>query len=830
LSLEQYAKKRTFKKTPEPPPKEARTETGRSFCVQRHEARRLHYDLRLEIGGTLKSWAVPEGPTLDPTIKRLAVLVEDHPLEYGRFEGNIPKGNYGAGSVMLWDRGEYELADELDAARQIERGDLKFRLCGEKLRGLFALVRMKDGEWLLLKKKDAESRTGWDLEAYAWSVKTRRTQEEIALELAGPRLPEGAVRTPMPVSIDPMLATLEVGPPAGGGWTYEVKWDGVRAICFIDGDGVRASGRKGTPITAQYPELRNLRENVVAESAIIDGEIVAADGGGRPSFEQLQPRIMANDPSKIERLSRERPVTFYAFDLLYWNGWDLRGAALAARQDLLRRVVRHAPQAQLSTTFDAAPDVLMRAVREQGLEGIVAKRADSRYHAGRSRDWLKIKATREQDCVICGYTEGERKHFGGLLLGVHSGGALQFAGSVGTGFDEKTRAAIRGRLDELRSPRQPFASQPPANLKAVWARPELVCRVRYLEWTSEGRLRAPVFLGLRDDIDPSDCKRESESSERAQQQQRLLPAKGEQVRIKIEGQTITFTNLGKLLFPADRITKRDVIEYYHAVAPLLIPHWRDRPLSLRRYPDGIEKEGFFQKNVEELPEWIRREKLIADDGEERWRAVGGGVAELLYLAHLGCIDQNAWMSRIGSLDHPDFLLIDLDPHECEFARIVEAARHVRGLLEKLGLEGFPKTTGGGGMHIYVPLEPVYQYGQTKDFAEILARLAASERPDLFTLPRGVSRREKNRVYFDYLQNGRGKTISGPYVLRAYPGAPVATPLEWRELTPQLHPSQFHIRNALDRFARTGDLFARVLTLNQRLEAAMEQLSRIIAKN
>jgi bifunctional non-homologous end joining protein LigD len=832
LSLEKYAKKRRFKDTPEPPPRESKPSAVNIFCVQRHEARRLHYDLRLEIGEALKSWAVPEGPTLDPSIKRLAVHVEDHPLEYGGFEGNIPKGNYGAGSVMLWDRGTYELADDLDAERQIGRGDLKFTLHGEKLRGLFALVRMKDGEWLLLKKKDAEARAGWNIESYAWSVTTRRTQEEIALELPGPRLPDGALQKPMPGKIEPMMAALAGDAPQGDGWIYEVKWDGVRALCFVDSNGVRASSRKGTAITAQYPEVGQLSACVSGGSAILDGEIVATDEAGRPSFERLQPRIMAADPSKIARLSRSRPVAYYIFDLLYWNGFDLRSAALVARQAFLRRVVRESERVKLSLPFEVPPEHLMHAVREQGLEGIVAKRADSRYRGGRSQEWLKIKATREQDCVICGYSEGEREHFGGLLLGVYSNGSFEFAGSVGTGFDAKAREAIRERLDKLRAKRHPYRTPPPANIQATWVRPELICRVRYLEWTSEGRLRAPVYLGLRDDIDPADCKREDAAPASTQplRPPPLLPASGAEARLKIDGHLITFTNLGKPMFPADGFTKRDVIEYYNAVAPLLIPHWRDRPLSLRRYPDGIEKEGFFQKNVHELPDWIRREQIIAEDGEERWRAVGGGRAELLYLAHLGCIDQNPWMSRIGSLDNADFLLIDLDPNECSFDQIVEAARYLRGLLDQIGLEGFPKTTGGDGMHIYVPLDPVHNYEQTRSFTEVLARLAASARPDLFTLPRGVSRREKGKVYFDYLQNGRGKTISAPYVLRAHPGAPVATPLEWREVTQGLRPAQFHIRNALDRFQRVGDLFARVLTLGQRLDQAMPKLAEIIARS
>lgn len=822
--LDEYAKKRKFAKTPEPPPREFKGDGKNLFCVQRHDASHLHYDLRMEVDGTLKSWAVPHGPSLDPAKKQLAVLVEDHPLEYVTFEGNIPAGNYGAGSMMLWDLGHYELLGDATAAEQLARGDFKFRLAGEKLRGEFALVRMKDRatgkdsrDWLLIKKKDRGAWDGYDVDAHAWSVKTARTQEEIALSIA-PR-PEA----PPPPAIGPMLAQLSEQVPAGGGWLYEIKWDGVRAMAHIENGRMRLTGRKGNDISTQYPELASIPETVHARSAILDGEIAVLDAAGRPSFERIQPRIMASGGSAIANLARSRPAVFFAFDLLYLDGRDLRGMKLEDRKKRLVSVVQPSPLLRLSEHFDSHGAELLELARKQGLEGIVAKRTTSLYESARSRDWIKVKAVREQEFLLCGFTKGERDYFGALLLGVWDNGRLHFAGSVGTGFDQRMMHRLHGLLVERTVAKSPFPHPVKLPQEITWARPELVATVKFLEWTSEGRLRAPVFVGLRKDIDPKECIRKVEM---VQARAALLPEGKSEAPVTIDGQSFRIKNLDKLFYPEDKITKRDLINYYDAVAPFLLPHWTDRPLSLRRYPDGIHGEGFFQKNAEGLPAWIRT-TVIRDGEEKAVRVVGDTRAQLVYLAQLGCIDQNPWMSRIDSLENPDFMLIDLDPQECTYDEIVEAAHVVRQKLEAVGLTGYPKTTGGDGMHIYVPLEPVYGYEQAKAFCEIVARLCAAERPDLFTTPRTVSRREKKRVYFDYLQNGRGKTISAPYVPRAHAGAPVATPLEWSEVVAGLRPQQFHLRNAIERFERVGDLFHGVLTNRQRLEPALERLAPLM---
>ena len=825
MSLDEYRRKRDFKKTPEPPPAPAR-KSGNRFYIQRHSARRLHYDLRLEMDGALRSWAVPKGPTLDPAEKRLAVLVEDHPLEYGDFEGTIPAGEYGAGSVMVWDRGTYEWLTDKSPAEQWAAGDLKFRLHGEKLLGEFALVRMKNrgkgNEWLLLKKRDFAAQPGWDAENDLRSVHQGT---------ADPSRVAGAVKAAMPEKFSPMLAAIGQSLPEGPEWVYEVKWDGVRSLCFVEDKQVRLVSRTGKAMEKQYPEIQALAEALNAQSAIVDGEIVAFDEQGRPSFAKLQPRIGAN-PKAVPQLTRTQPVTLFAFDLLYLNGYDLRGAALEDRKRLLASALRPSPVVRYSDHFVGNGPQLLESARQTGLEGVVAKRAASQYESRRSDGWVKLKVVNQQDFVICGFTEGARE-FGALVLGYYEGKKLVWAGNVGTGFDQAALKEILRKLQAIAVKRSPFATEHAELKKGVtWVRPELVCTVRFTMWTPDLRLRAPVFLGLRPDAVPRDCIREavptaSPAVARASSPAHLLDGTQGEVFLDIEGHRLKFTHLSKVFYPREGYKKRDIINYYDAVADLLLPHLHDRPLSLKRYPDGIESEYFFQKEAPKgTPSWVRTEPIQDEDKTTNF-VLCQDRATLLHLANLGCIDQNPWMSRVGTQHNPDFILIDLDPYHCEYDRIVEAAQLVRRKLELIGLEGYPKTTGGDGMHIYVPIEPIYTYDHSKTFAEILARLVAAERPDLFTTPRSVAKREKGKVYFDFLQNGEGKTISAPYVLRAYPGAPVATPLAWREVAPGLSPKQFHLGSVIDRFARVGDLFHPVLTKLQRIEKALEKLDRLV---
>ncbi|MBV9401198.1 MAG: DNA ligase D [Bryobacterales bacterium] len=849
MSLKKYSEKRHFDRTPEPEAGKPHKHSGAlQYCVQRHHATRLHYDFRLEAGGALKSWAVPKGPTLDPGEKRLAMMVEDHPLEYGGFEGVIPKGNYGAGSVMLWDRGTYELLDDASADEQLARGDFKFHLNGEKLRGDFALVRMKRGkgnEWLLLKKKDQFAQPGWDVEDQAYSVLSGRTQEEIAQQLAplaegkkqspaarahhkdrsSDPLPLKGTADPMPKNISPMLAQIGRGdPPAGDEWMYEIKWDGVRAICYVDNGKLRMISRNGNLIDRQYPELSVLPHHVKARQAILDGEIAALDERGIPSFERLQRRITVADASAIATLSRHYPVVLYVFDLLYVEGRDLRGTPLMERKRLLKEILEPDNIIRYSEHFTGNGPQLLEAVKRQGIEGIIGKRASSLYEPRRTSDWVKYKNTNSDSFVLCGFTKGEREYFGALVLGIYDRGKLKWAGNVGTGFDHKTIKAIYEKLAPLATPACTLEPEKllPKEAAVTWTRPELVCEVRYLNWTEDGRLRAPVWMGFRPDVDPTECVRNSTADDKnGSSAGQLLDPNAEEQILTIGRHRLKFTNLNKIFYPKDGYKKRDLLNYYDAVAPLIVPHLKDRPLSLKRYPNGIDEPFFFQKEVApSFPKWLRME--LADDGIRY--VIGEDRATLLFLVNLGCIDHNPWMSRMGSLDNPDYILFDLDAQECGFAKIVEAALLVRRRLEQAELEGYPKTTGGDGMHVIVPLEPRYTYEQARSFAELISILVARERPDLFTTPRSVSRREKGKVYFDWAQVGKSKTISAPYVVRAYPGGPVATPLSWPEVTPKLHPEQFHIGNALARFERVGDLFEGVLNNPQKLERAVEKLS------
>jgi bifunctional non-homologous end joining protein LigD len=843
MSLREYERKRDFSRTPEPKPGKpvyVESHAGR-FFIQRHNATRLHYDFRLEIDGTLKSWAIPKGPSLDPAVKHLAAMVEDHPLDYGDFEGNIPKGEYGGGSVMLWDRGTFELIADLNggatAAAQIARGDLKFRLNGQKLSGTWALVHMKNrgkgNEWLIIKKKDEAAQTPWNIEDFAYSVKTGRTQEEIAADLpahktaaskkkapsAHPEKLNGVVRAPMPGFFEPMSGTLADQLPKGADWIFEVKWDGVRGLAFIDKGSLSIYTRNNNRCERQYPELQVLPHYIEAEQAILDGEIVVLDAKGVSHFELIQPRIHTQDANAIAKMGQKNPVHFYVFDLLYLDGFDLRRVPLIQRKRLLQKIVEPFPLLRVSDHFENAGEDLLEAARQSGLEGLVAKNTTSVYESRRSRNWLKLKLTSEQEFVIAGYTPGEREHFGSLALGYYEDGKLHYAGNVGTGFNARNLDELWALLEPLKITKMPFVKADKIPKGTVWVKPKLVAQIKFANWTGDKKLRAPVYLGLRDDKPSSEVSREEAPAPG------FLPLDKKEVTTEIDGQSLKFTNLDKTYYPEDGYTKRDLLNYYDSVAELLLPHLKDRPLSLKRYPNGIHEEYFFQKNTPAgYPLWLRTKTV-----DKIRYALADDRASLLYLTNLGCIDQNPWMSRVGSLEHPDYILIDLDPQECAFAKIVEAALLVRQKLDALGLVGYPKTTGGDGMHIYIPIEPHYSYEQARTFAEVIARMIAAERPDLFTTPRAVAAREKNRVYFDYLQIAESKTISAPYVARAYAGAPVSTPLAWEEVKPSLLPSQFNIGNAPERFARVGDLFEDVLKKPQRIEKAFARLEALVKR-
>ncbi len=836
MALKEYARKRNFEATPEPAPKEVEAQgSGRGgfFCVQRHDATRLHYDFRLEVGGVLVSWAVPKGPSLDPSRKALAMKVEDHPFDYGTFEGNIPQGNYGGGSVMLWDKGTYEVLGDEPAQKQIDRGDFKFALHGTKLNGAFAIVRMKHAgkgnEWLLIKKKDEHVVSGYDINQFAWSVATKRTQDEIAEEVEPPQISEykGARKAALPENVPLMFATAVNKPPIGANWLYEIKWDGVRALCLIKNGALEIHSRRGNRCERQYPELAHLPEQVHAQTAWLDGEICVLDEEGRARFQNIQPRIHAN-LNAVSQLAETAPATLFLFDLLYVDGYDLRGVALSDRKRLLNMLVVPDEHIRLSEAFDTTGEEMFEAAKKMGLEGILAKDRGSAYEATRSIHWQKVKVSNEQEFVVAGFTKGERDYFGALVLSVHENGVLRHVGQVGTGFDQNMRKDIHERLEPLATKTCPLTPKP--KIKDVtWVRPEVVCQVRFLEWTNEGMLRAPVFVALREDKTSDDVSREDpidpvETPEPMLSRERI-ELQGKEAMVDVDGHRLKLTNLDKTYFPKDGWKKRDLLAFYDAVSEWLLPHLKDRPLSLKRYPNGIADEFFFQKNASNhFPDWMRCEPISEHGGLKlNHYPLANDRASLLYLTNLGCIDQNPWMSRIGNLDHPDWMLLDLDPVETSFDQIIEATLLVREVLTDVGLKGYPKTTGGDGMHIYVPLEPQYSFEQVRSFAEIIAHLAIDRAPDIFTTPRSVDKRKKERVYFDYLQIGTGKTIAAPYVIRAYDGAPVATPLDWKEVKRGLRPHDFRIDNSVKRFESVGDLFRPVLEGGQRLEDALERV-------
>jgi bifunctional non-homologous end joining protein LigD len=857
--LEEYKRKRRFDKTPEPAGAEAPRAEGRSFVVQKHSARRLHYDFRLEINGVLVSWAVPKGPSLNPADKRLAVQTEDHPLEYGSFEGTIPAGQYGAGTVMVWDAGTYEVVGDKPASKQLAAGEIKFLLHGRKLRGGFVLVKLKRGEkgneWLMIKHKDAGVDPKWDIELHDGSALTGRTLTEIAEGLPAAHRPspadlEGARPARMPSEIQPMLATLVEKPFSDPEWLFEIKWDGVRAVAFVRSGKVELRSRTGAAITDHYPELADLPLRLSASEAILDGEIVALDERGRGDFERLQQRMHVSRPPA--RLRQQCPVTYYLFDLLYCDGYDLRQAPLVDRKRLLRQLLDPRDPFRYSDHEPERGQELYALAADHGLEGILAKHARSPYVSRRSPFWAKFKVRPELDAVIGGWTEprGGRQHFGALLLGLYAGGKLRSIGSVGTGFDSATLKDILQQLRKIETKSCPFEVKPETKEKAYWVKPRLVARVHFAGWTKEQSLRQPAFLGLRDDIEPEDCQFEVEAprpkpavvvapaiagkrlTKAAEIERELSSGKAENVNIELDAKLVRLTHLHKVYFPDSGYTKRHLLAYYYRMADKVLSYLRDRPLVLRRYPEGIEGESFFQKDAgESMPDWMETIKVYS---EEKRREVpyyvANDLAALLYLTNLGCIDHNPWASRRDALDQPDWILFDLDPTEgTPFSTTVAVARAVNAKLVELGLRPFIKTSGATGIHLYLPVERRYSYEQVRTFAEIVARMVASEEPERATQERAVEKRPKGKVYIDVFQNVAGKPLAAPYTVRAFPQAPVSAPITPDELRSSLTPERFNIKTIFERLKKRGDLWEDFWDSRQSLEKATKLLGEKVTR-
>ena len=785
MPLEDYQNKRNLDQTPEPSGQEevARSELPR-FTIQRHDARRLHYDLRLEHDGVLKSWAVPRGPSLDPSVKRLAVHTEDHPLEYLHFQGTIPAGNYGAGRMDVWDTGTYR-CDDFD--KQFLKGDLKLTFYGTRIRGDFALIRTsQDNQWLWIKKPDEFVDPDWDPEKQSLSL------ERPPLWWDAHSLPGDAQAAPFPRWLEPMLA--QPGQAfSSPEFAFEMKWDGFRALAFRQEGELRLLSRKGNSLMRSMPELAILNTAFRAREYVLDGEIVCLDAEGIPQFQKLQTRAQATRPNL------SNPVIFYAFDLLYLDGYDLRGVPWSLRRQYLEEGLQASSWVRISQTIEGDGLAFYELVKERGLEGIVAKRKAAPYSGKRSSDWIKIKTRHEIEAFIGGVTapEGGRAYFGALMLGIPEGDKLRHIGNVGSGFTEQELERIHGLLKPSGS--CPFET-PPTGVKH-WVEPTYKCQVLYQEMTQQGILRAPVYHGLIED--------------------EAAPLQETQPTLVSEGRQLKFTNLDKIWFPADGISKGQILSYYDQVADYILPHLQDRPLSLKRYPDGIDSDFFFQKKAyAHFPAWMPTCSLENLRGERKETPLCNDRASLLFLVNLGCIDHNPWLSRIQNLDSPDLMMLDLDPSDCDFAKLIQGARAVKEVLDDLGLRGYPKTSGSRGIHIYVPVVPEYEFELTRTLATVIGTIAQQRHPDLFTLVRDPGKRSKNRVYLDAPQNRRGATTAGAYSVRPVAGAPVSTPLHWEEIDEKLDFKAFTALTAPARFAHTGDLLAPMLKDKQRLEEAV----------
>ena len=899
MGLEEYRRKRSFRQTPEPEGRVARRAGKLRFVVQEHHATRLHWDFRLEMNGTLKSWAVPKGPTFDPSEKRLAVPVEDHPLEYIDFEGVIPKGNYGAGTVMVWDRGTYESA-EGDPQTGYDGGKLVVRLAGKKLHGEFHLVRTKMGgqtQWLMFKRRDADAVEGWTLPQPSLSVKSGRTIAQISgeetsrwhsKERGGKSARRGlkALKLdtpgsdPFPKDIKPTLATLVGGPFDRANWQFEIKWDGVRAIAYLRRSGaerqVTIRSRGGHVINEQFPEAVEALYGLDLPDAVLDGEIVALDPQGRSSFPLLQQRATLTGTA-------QPPLAYYVFDLLYLDGHLLLDRPLRDRRRALEAIIPEHPFVRLSGAVPGEGKTLYAAAQNVGVEGIMAKRVDSPYRPGkRTADWLKLKVKQRLEAVVAGYTEGlggRAKTFGALLLGAHDEqDRLRSIGHCGSGFTDRELRRVYALLRQRVQPTCPFPMLPPTNEPATWVRPDLVVDVEYGGWTVDGLLRFPVYRGLRDDKPAREVK-----LERALPASQVTgmgtgpppvgaattrrPAKTRtphplETVLEEAGLHVELTNLDKIFWPGLGHTKADLIQYYLRIAPFILPHLRDRPVTLRRFPNGVTGESFYQKDVPDAPAFVRSVEIFSGSGRDTMAApLGNNVETLIWLAQIADIEMHPWFSRVtrlkrgeragdagttfgtsedalreSVLNRPDFIVFDIDPYlfpddklpqrkgekDPDYSRrgfdaSREAALLVRTVLRQLKLACFLKTSGKTGLHVFVPLVRRYTFEQTHEFAKTVTQYLEGRHPKQLTTAWAAEKRV-GKVFLDYNQNRLGATLASAYSVRPTPEATVSLPLTWRDLDRDLDPLAFTLRTVPDYMKRRKDPWAEILASPQRLDA------------
>jgi len=793
-----------------------------------HAARRLHWDLRLEMDGVLRSWAVPKGPSPNRADKRLAVHVEDHPLEYGDFEGIIPEGNYGAGAVIVWDRGRWvPLEDPHDG---MQKGKLLFELHGYKLRGKWTLVKLKKGEkeWLLIKEKDGYAATDGALPPE--SVLSGLTVEELKAgkdraaplekELTRLKAPRRAVAVE---EAEPMLAETREQPFSKPGWLFELKLDGYRVRAARQAGEARLVTRNGHDIAPAFPEIARPLAALPYEGLIVDGELVVPDEAGRPSFQRLQNRAKVSRALDVRRGAVESPAVLYVFDVLAFGGYDVRPLPLERRKALLEQIVPRVGPIKYLSHFEKDGEALYEQVVKLGLEGVVAKKADSPYRAGRSPNWLKIRADRTDDFVVVGFTrpKGSRSGFGALDLGAYENGKLVYAGRVGSGFTAAQLKEVSAVLERGVRPAPAFSGPVPQDPGHTWVEPALVVEVRYKEWTDEGLLRQPVFVRFRDDKPVTEIAKKGEGRGERDVE---VPAESTSP-ISPLPREVKFSNLEKVFWPDEGYTKGDLIEYYRAVSQWMMPYLADRPLVLTRFPDGITGKSFFQKDAPEYAQaFVRTVTIWSEDSQrELDYFVCDDQSSLLYIANMAAILLHVWSSRVATLEAPDWCILDLDPKEAPFTDVVTVAKRVRALCDDIGLPTGIKTSGSTGLHVLIPLGRQVTYEQSRTLGGLLARVIAAELPEIATVTRQVQKRD-GKVYLDYVQNGHGRLLVAPFSARPLPGAPVSMPLAWSEVTPKLDIRKFTIVNAPARMKKLKDDPLRaVLEGKPDLVSALEKL-------
>lgn len=940
MSLTLYKKKRRFNETPEPSGKEKSSKGFLRFVIQKHDASHVHYDFRLEMEGVLKSWAVPKGPSLNPADKRLAMMVEDHPYDYRNFEGVIPAGNYGGGTVIVWDEGTYEPMEaeglnrkeqEKLLLKQLYSGNLKIRMHGKKIKGDYALFQMKgrgERSWILVKKND-EFASEEDITEKEESVKSGKTLIEIAEEngttvnhpeahgrgkaKSGRRKSDGnkpiqllddeerttkkktalkksgkssslkstkaavkkkaqsikellgdsfslARKSVMPKDVVPMLATLVEEPFDNDSWIFEIKWDGYRAVAYCNGKNVELISRNLTPFTEKYYPITDAFKQQKLK-AVFDGEIVAVDERGLAVFQSLQ--NWQNTPVRLQ---------YFIFDIIWLDGYDLTQIPLIERKRILKEVLPEDDEVlKYSDHVIGDGKEFFQAAVSQGLEGIMAKKANSVYQIDkRTENWVKIKVNLRQEVVIAGFTQprNTRKFFGSLLLGLFDGDEFVYVGHTGSGFNTKSLEQIYKKLQPLVTSECPFEKCPKGNMPVTWVKPKLVCEIKFAEWTKDRIARQPIFMGLRVDKKAKDvtfeksvninmvkkatsskpqAKRKKAASKKSSSSKPAKPAvakkksvrlnaktsgkqidlgKGEGQQIVLNGHELRLTNLNKLYWKKEKFSKGDMINYYLKAAPYMLPYMIDRPQSLNRHPNGIDGPNFFQKDQRgKLPEWMQRHEDFSESTNETIEyLVCSNEATLVYMANLGCIEMHPWHSRSQSWQYPDWCLIDLDPDKSNtFNQVIDVAKLVKKILDSIGADACVKTSGSTGIHIYIPLGAKYDYDQSKQLAELIVTLVNHELPDLTSVERNPSKR-KGKIYLDYLQNRQTQTAAAPYSLRPKPGVPVSTPLDWSELKKGLTPTTYNTKNIFDRLKVEGDLFKPVLGKGIDLEKVLNKLA------